>query len=333
MGIDLLQALHVTPADKLLWLALGDWLEEQGDADRAELVRLSVNLRYQSPGKRREALERRLQELLQHGVAPCMAMLTNSIGMKLVLIPPGRFLMGSPFSEPYHSPDEGPVHEVTLTRPYYLGCFPVTQQEYHEVMQSRPSHFAPDGPLPYYRLNDVDTSRFPVDSVDYEDAVAFCKRLSALPEERAAGRRYRLPTEAEWEYACRAGTSSVFYFGDSLSSRQANFDGNYPYGGAERGVYLKRTCNVGQYPPNAFGLYDMYGNVWEWCSDWFDENFYRYSPKNDPVGPPGGDAHVLRGGSWIDASWHCRSADRSHREALHYVGFRVVMTTEAIARG
>jgi uncharacterized protein (TIGR02996 family) len=326
MDTDLLQAIHHDPLDKTVWLALGDWLEERGEQDRAELVRLTQALRSQNAGPRREAQEARLRQLLDQGVAPCLPTLVNSVGLELVLIPPGRFNMGSPFSEPYHSPDEGPVHEVTLTKAFYLGRFPVTQREYREVTGLQPSHFAPAGPLPYYRLPDTDTSRFPVDSVDHHDAEAFCERLSAAPGERRAGRRYRLPTEAEWEYACRAGTSGVFYHGESLSSDRANFDGNYPYGGAGRGPYLKRTCPVGEYAPNAFGLHDLYGNVWEWCADWFDETYYHHSPKRDPAGPPGGDAKVLRGGSWIDASWHCRSADRSHREALHYVGFRVAMT-------
>jgi uncharacterized protein (TIGR02996 family) len=326
MDTYLLQALHLDPLDGTAWLALADWLEEHGRPDRAELVRLTLALWSQPPGPRRADQERRLRKMLESGVEPCMPELVNSLGMELVLIPPGRFQMGSPFSEPYHSPDEGPAHEVTLTRAFYLGRFPVTQREYREVTGLKPSHFAPDGPLPYYRLTDVDTSRFPVDSVDYEDALAFCERLSSRPEERRAGRRYRLPTEAEWEYACRAGTSGVFYHGESLSSDQANFDGNYPYGGAGRGRYLKRTCPVGEYPPNAFGLHDMLGNVWEWCADWFGETYYQQSPKSDPAGPPGGESRVLRGGSWIDAGWHCRCADRSHREALHYVGFRVAMT-------
>jgi uncharacterized protein (TIGR02996 family) len=326
MDTDLLQAIHHDPLDKTVWLALGDWLEERGEPERAELVRLTLTLRYQPPGPRRAAHEARVRQMLEREVAPCMPDVVNTIGMGLVLIPPGRFLMGSPFSEPYHSPDEGPVHDVTLTRAFYLGRFPVTQREYREVTGMRPSHFAPDGPLPYYRLTEVDTSRFPVDSVDHDDAEAFCERLSAMPAERRAGRKYRLPTEAEWEYACRAGSSGVFYHGESLSSYQANFDGNYPYGGAGRGAYLKRTCPVGEYPPNAFGLHDMYGNVWEWCADWFDESYYHHSPRYDPAGPPRGENRVLRGGSWIDASWHCRSADRSHREALHYVGFRVAMT-------
>jgi uncharacterized protein (TIGR02996 family) len=332
MTIDLLRALHFHATDDTAWLALADWLEEQADA-RAELVRLTLHLRHDSPGPRRQLREVRLRELLASGLQPCVPTLVNSIGMELVLVPPGRFQMGTPFSEPYHSPDEGPTHEVVITRPFYLGRFPVLQAEYECVTKRNPSHFAPAGPLPYYRLENTDTTRFPVDCVDFTEAVVFCQMLSLLPVERSAGRVYRLPSEAEWEYACRAGTSSVFSCGDSLSSRQGNFDGNYPYGGAAHDISLKRTCLVGQYPPNAFGLFDMHGNVWEWCSDWFDEDYYARSPQTDPPGPVEGEAHVLRGGSWIDAGWHCRSGDRSHREALHYVGFRVAMSADSCQEG
>lgn len=316
-------ALLRDPADTTLWFAWADWLEERSDP-RAELVRLHVALRTDPPGPTRLLRESRLRQLLASGVQPCLPSLVNFIGMELILIPPGRFLMGSPFSEPYHSPDEGPVHEVEITRPFYLGRFPVTQEEFEFVMGRNPSHFASLGLLADYRLAE-DTRRFPVDTVDYQDAERFCQRLSALHPELHARRRYRLPTEAEWEYACRGGTSSAFYVGEQLSSHHANFDGNYPYGQAPRHLYLKRTCAVGRYPPNPFGLYDLYGNVWEWCSDWYDEHYYARSPRADPQGPLDGDTHVLRGGSWIDPGWHCRSADRSHLEALHFVGFRVAM--------
>ena len=149
------------------------------------------------------------------------------------------------------------------------------------------------------------------------------KVLSNLPEEKKAGRKYRLPTEAEWEYACRAGTSTAFHFGQSLSSDQANFNGKYPAGDGKEGPYLRKTAPVGSYQPNAYGLYDMHGNVAEWCADWYDPQYYFDSPDEDPLGPPFGVVDtgfsnngnenffvVVRGGCWADDGRACRSAYR-----------------------
>jgi formylglycine-generating enzyme required for sulfatase activity len=233
---------------------------------------------------------------------------TNSIGMKLVLIPAGKFQMGSPKEEKDRSDDEE-QHEVEITRPFYMGVYPVTQQEYEKVMGKNPSGFCRTGGGKD-KVANLDTSRFPVERVSWQDAREFCKKLSELAEEKHSGRIYRLPTEAEWEYACRAGTESPFYFGRSLSSEQANFDGNYPYGSAAKGPCLGRTTTVGSYKPNAFGLYDMHGNVWQWCQDWFDTDYYRRSPKTDPLNDKVGSGRVLRGGGWYYAGVHCRSAYR-----------------------
>jgi formylglycine-generating enzyme required for sulfatase activity len=180
---------------------------------------------------------------------------TNSIAMKLVLIPAGKFTMGSPEGEKERSADEGPQHQVEISRPFYLGVYEVTQAEYERVMGTNPSFFSPTGDGRYW-VKDQDTSKFPVESVSWNDAVEFCKQLSELPEEKQNGRVYRLPTEAEWEYACRAGAASSkpFSFGDSLSSTQANFKGNYPYGGAEKGPDLERTTRVGSYSGEALAL-------------------------------------------------------------------------------
>ena len=188
-------------------------------------------------------------------------------------------------------------HEVSITKPFYLGVYVVTQAEYEKVMGNNPSWFSAKGDGKD-KVKDMDTGQFPVEKVSWDDAVAFCKKLSELPEEKKAGRVYRLPTEAEWEYACRAGTKTAFHYGDSLSSKQANFNGNFPYGGADKGPYLGRTAKVGSYAANAFGLYDMHGNVWEWCQDWYDENYYKNSPKEDPPGPAQGLHRVVRGGGW-----------------------------------
>jgi formylglycine-generating enzyme required for sulfatase activity len=175
----------------------------------------------------------------------------------------------------------------------------------------------------------MDTSNFPVENITYEEAKAFCDKLSALPAEKAAGRVYCLPTEAEWEYACRAGTSTPFHLGSSLTSTQANFDGDYPYGAAQ-GPYLGRTCAVGSYEPNSFGLYDMHGNVWEWCADWYDRDSYKDSPRCDPAGPSAGSSRVCRGGSWDCFGQRCRSAWRNGTEPANrheWLGFRVALVS------
>jgi formylglycine-generating enzyme required for sulfatase activity len=179
------------------------------------------------------------------------------------------------------------------------------------------------------RVKGQDTRRFPVEYVSWQDAVEFCRRLADLPEEKRAGHQYRLPTEAEWEYSCRGGASSVtpFYFetpSTSASSLQANFEGNYPYGGAPTGPYLKRTTTVGSYKPNAFGLYDMHGNVWEWCRDWYGE--YPGEKVSDPFGPAQGSSRVFRGGCWDSYGSFCRAALRSRNPPVYQIsglGFRL----------
>jgi formylglycine-generating enzyme required for sulfatase activity len=257
--------------------------------------------------------------------------ITNSIGMKLVRIPAGKFLMGSTKEEQddviadyekwtgkkatadavaWYS-DEGPRHEVEITKDFYLGIHEVTQKQYRTVMGTNPSLFSASSAFTD-KVKGINTDNFPVEQVSWEDAVEFCKKLSALPAERLAGRKYRLPTEAEWEYSCRGGaySSTYFHFGNSLSSKQATFDGNYPFGGAAKGDYLQRTCKVGSYKPNGFGLFDMHGNVEEWCSDWYGKDYYGKSPRRDPQGPASGSLRVHRGGGWADNGQGCRSASR-----------------------
>lgn len=328
-SMNVLDSLRTSPQDELGWLALADSLEEQGEVERAELTRLSAWLRHRTVGDA-PAWEDRQRRLLASGVLPCVPELVNGIGMRLALIPAGRFLMGSPETEGQRSEDEGPQHEVEITRAFYLGVFTVTQAEYQQVMGTNPAHFSPTGGGKE-KVAGLDTTRFPVESVTYEEAVEFCRRLTELDTTKPSGHAYRLPTEAEWEYACRGGAASSqpFHVGATLSSHQANFDGRYPYGGAKKGPNLVRTCPVGNYAPNAFGLHDMHGNVWEWCGDWYDNAYYATSSRQDPPGPLGGSYRVIRGGSWCNFGWFCRSAFRFwYVPEFRYddLGFRVALT-------
>jgi formylglycine-generating enzyme required for sulfatase activity len=200
--------------------------------------------------------------------------------MKLVLIPKGKFLMGSPRDEKGRL-DHEEQHEVEITRPFYMGVYEVTQEQYEKVMGMNPSWFSATGGGKA-KVKGLDTRRFPVENVSWTDARIFCDKPSALERELAAKRVYRLPTEAEWEYTCRGGArkSTPFHFGPSLSSTQANFCGSSPYGEAGKGPYLRRTSTIGSYKPNDFGLFDMHGNVREWCADWYDR--YGNNTNKDP---------------------------------------------------
>lgn len=241
----------------------------------------------------------------------------NSIGMRLARIPAGKFVMGSPEDEAFRLDEEKP-HDVTISRSFFMGAYEVTQADYERVMKTNPSKFA-RGP---------DAGRHPVESVSWDEAVAFCEKLSELPEERAAGRKYRLPREAEWEYACRAGTTTAFHFGKGLSSPEANFNGQFPYGDAPRGDWLRQTRLVGSFAANKFGLHDMHGNVAEWCQDWYQQDYYRESPEADPRGPEKGTLRVVRGGGHSSRGHACRSASRFRREpdtGADSIGFRVVL--------
>ncbi len=240
----------------------------------------------------------------------------NSNGMTFALIPSGAFLMGSPDGLP--AEEAYPKHEVEITRPFYIGVYQVTQEKYERVMDWNPTHFSAAG-RGKAMVEGMDTTDFPVEKVSWNEAVEFCRRLSELPEEKKAGRSYRLPTEAEWEYACKAGASTLtlFHTGKRLSADQANFNG-----------YLNRTTAVGSYPPNAFGLYDMHGNVWEWCQDWYDEHYWKGSPRQDPPGPEDGTKRITKGGGWLSEEVYCRSAncyDAKPNTHKHHIGFRVVL--------
>ncbi len=250
----------------------------------------------------------------------------NSLGMKFMFIPKGRFVMGSPETEPDRQPDET-AHEVFLTKDHYLGAHEVTQKQYEQVMKSNPSFFTPEGPGKA-KVKSKSTDQHPVERVTYDNAVEFCRKLSQLADERELKFSYRLPSEAEWEYACRAGTSTPLYFGLRVNSYKANFNGLSPYNDGGPGPFYRTTSRVGEYEPNAFGLYDMHGNVQEWCNDWYAADYYAKSPKNDPPSPEKGTERVVRGGAWVNTGKSCRSAIRGKLpadKATYSTGFRIVL--------
>jgi formylglycine-generating enzyme required for sulfatase activity len=207
-----------------------------------------------------------------------------------VLIQPGTFLMGSPPDEPERYDDEK-QHRVTIARPFYMQATEVTQGQWRAVMGSNPSSFSDCG------------DDCPVDQVSWEDAQQFIRKVNEI-----TGKNHRLPTEAEWEYAARAGTTTPFYTGTCLGTNRANYNGEYPLPGCANGEYRKKTLPVGSFSPNPWGLYDMHGNVGEWCQDWYGE--YPSQAVTDPAGPTSGSARVLRGGGWRSFGRLCRAASR-----------------------
>ena len=234
--------------------------------------------------------------------------ITNSLGMKFAWIPPGTFLMGSPVGEAEREVSET-QHKVQLTKGYYLGVHQVTQGQWQAVMGNNPSAAKGEKYLPG-------------EQVSWDDCQHFLRILN-----QRDGPDYRLPTEAEWEYACRAGATTPFYFGHTISADQANYDGTYPYANEKKGVYRQRTTHVGTFPANAWGLYDMHGNVWEWCGDWYGE--YPKGEVVDPQGPRSGQGRVLRGGSFYNKASLIRSAYRLTHVPTHRssnIGFRVART-------
>jgi formylglycine-generating enzyme required for sulfatase activity len=249
----------------------------------------------------------------------------NSYGMTLVALSRGTFTMGSPKGEEEPGAEEE-QHEVSIS-PFYIGRTEVTQKQFRKVMSYNPSYFsnnaegkegikyesAPGGGKKL--VEGQDTEEFPVDNVSWEEANAFCEKLTKLDTRKPDRWMYRLPREAEWEYACRGGARAyqTFHFGNSISGTQANFNSESPYGGASRVPPLNRTSKVGSYQDRVrhpFGLVDMHGNVCEWCADWYGSDYYKTSPPTDPPGPPGGSLRVLRGGCWRSLGLRCRSALR-----------------------
>jgi sulfatase modifying factor 1 len=242
-------------------------------------------------------------------------------GMEFAFIPPGSFMMGSALSaeefvtkyggEAKYYKDEHPRHQVTLTQGFYMQTTEVTQGQWKAVMGkvNNPSDFIDCG------------DNCPVENVSWDDVQGFIKKLN-----QREGRNFRLPTEAEWEYAARAGTTTPFAFGNCLSTDQANYNGNYPGSNCAKGEYRKKTIPVAGLKANVWGLYDMHGNVWEWCQDWHGD--YPSGSATDPKGPSSGSYRVLRGGSWIMVAWDCQSAIRIKLLPVNRgrnFGFRLVL--------
>jgi formylglycine-generating enzyme required for sulfatase activity len=236
----------------------------------------------------------------------------NTLGMTFVPVAPGTFEMGAPPEEAGHLREETPQHTVRITKPFYMGIFPVTQGQYEKLMGRNPS---------FFHTRNGGSPDYPVESVSWYDAERFCQKLTRYGDEDVYGRTYRLPTEAEWEFCCRAGSTAPFFFGDAVTEKEVHFAAMATKGQG-------RPCPVGQHPANAWGLFDMHGNVEEWVHDWFSADYYIESPGTDPQGPASGHDKVIRGGDWHGHAEDCRSASRRHQHPdrpLNTVGFRIVM--------
>ncbi len=248
----------------------------------------------------------------------------------LIEIPSGSFLMGSPPNEAKRANDEGPQHEVTL-QGFFMSQTPITQAQWRKVAEWTPIKAERWGRRLHLNPSRfggrLDSDQRPVAQVTWHDAMEFCHRLS-----QRTGRHYTLPSEAQWEYACRAGTTTPFAFGDTLTSDLANYDATYSYGDGPKGKWRKQTTPVGMFPANAWGLHDMHGNVWEWCLDYW-HNSYAGAPSDGSawLTPSASEEEMrlLRGGSWSLDPGICRSAYRFLGRpgyASVNVGFRVVLT-------
>jgi len=257
--------------------------------------------------------------------------LGENMALEMVLIPSGRFIMGAPKQEEGSEKNERPQHEVSIQQ-FFLGKYPITQAQYLAIMGENPSRFK----------DEPDSPNHPVENVLWEDAVEFCRRLS-----KRTGKEYRLPSEAEWEYACRgmttppvaflAGESKKiyppFHFGETIDAKVSNFDANYMYGRGQKGIYREKTTPVDSFKvANAFGLFDMHGNVWEWCADTWHSD-YEGAPEDGSAWVElNKTSHLLRGGSWLNIPVVCRSAYRTDVNAVNRyvsIGFRVA----CLARG
>jgi uncharacterized protein (TIGR02996 family) len=309
----LLAGIVADPPEETRWLVLADYLEEHDDPRRAELLRLHRRLLATccEPGAHpeRATWQSRVVELLEAGVAPCVPqhtlMLPGEVPLVGSFVPPGSFLMGST-----ESSAEKPVHRVTLTAGYFLGVHPVTQAQWAAVMGTEPSYF--QGP------------NRPVEQVSWDRCQEFCAKLTAHRNGRGT---VELPTEAQWEWACRAGTTTHFHFGDVPSTDRFNSNGSHTWNGSKTGTNREQTTDVGSFAPNPWGLFDLHGNVWEWCAD--EYALYTSDEQIDPVGKAeysNNSSRVWRGGSWSDYPQRCRAASRHWGAPAHryrFFGFRV----------
>jgi formylglycine-generating enzyme len=241
-------------------------------------------------------------------IAGSREFVSKVIDAKFVVIPAGTFMMGDDVK-----------HKVTISKPFYLQTTPITQGQWKKVMGNNPSYFD--------SFFNGCGSKCPVEQVSWNDAQEFIRKLNSMEGTLL----YRLPTEAEWEYAARAGTNTPYYTGNCLSTDQANYNGTDPYNGCPKGKYREKTVAVGSFPPNAWGLYDMHGNVWNWVQDWYAA--YPRGRATDPSGPASGSKRVMRGGSYYTEGYRCRSGYRgSYEPTIRHgnMGFRLAITAESI---
>ncbi|MBA4192072.1 MAG: formylglycine-generating enzyme family protein [Planctomycetaceae bacterium] len=308
----LLDGIVSEPLEETRWLVLADWLEENDDPRRGELLRLHRRLLATccepEAHPERKAWQARIVELIAAGVRPCVpqrvVQLPGGVPMTFSFIPPGSFLMGG------NSWDtEELVHKVRLTKGFFVGVHPVTQAQWRAVMGTDPSHFK--GP------------NRPVENVSWDDCQEFSTKLTGDLKGTI-----RLLTESEWEYVCRAGTTSEYHFGDVLNTDLANYSGRESWYDPPKGKVREETTDVGLFPANPWGLYDVHGNVWEWCQDyWYGDD--SVEEVADPPGPGTGQYRVVRGGSLGHPASDVRSANRDFNEPAtrrSSDGFRVVWT-------
>jgi formylglycine-generating enzyme required for sulfatase activity len=295
------------------FMTIPEWINRQGFVENLENSALFDVVTVDAAG---EVVTRQ-----QHTAQYFREILPGDIALDMISIPAGEFLMGSPPGEGFE--DERPQHLVKVPA-FLMGKYPVTQEQWRAIATQHSLQVSQSlNPAPSYCSGDLS----PVEKVSWYDAVEFCARLSEL-----TSRNYRLASEAEWEYACRAGTDSPFYFGKTITTDLANYNGSI-YAREQQGIATNRTVPVGQFPPNVFGLYDMHGNIWEWCQDQYHDSYVGAPADGGAwIDPDSENPHrMLRGGGWMDSPYTCRSACRGgfiypNTHNIN-IGFRVVSET------